>query len=187
MDFKKADFEAAFGTFSQLTPSDMPEVAFAGRSNVGKSSLLNRIFSRKSLARVSGVPGKTITINFDSVDGARMVDLPGYGYAKVSFSEKTRWSGMLEGYFKSDRDIRLVVQLIDMRHPPTKDDLVMINFLQETGYPFIVVMTKCDKLNKAEYNQRIANIETELPTVEMDRIIPFSAVKGDGGEKIKEI
>ncbi|MEG1551037.1 MAG: ribosome biogenesis GTP-binding protein YihA/YsxC [Oscillospiraceae bacterium] len=187
MDFKKADFEAAFGTFSQLTPSDMPEVAFAGRSNVGKSSLLNRIFSRKSLARVSGVPGKTITINFYSVDGARMVDLPGYGYAKVSFSEKTRWSGMLEGYFKSDRDIRLVVQLIDMRHPPTKDDLVMINFLQETGYPFIVVMTKCDKLNKAEYNQRIANIETELPTVEMDRIIPFSAVKGDGCEKIKEI
>ena len=187
MNLQKADFEAAFGTFSQLPLSDLPEIAFSGRSNVGKSSLLNRLFNRKSLARVSSVPGKTVTINFYSADGVRLVDLPGYGYAKVARSEKQRWAEMMEGYFNSDRNIKLVVQLIDMRHPPTKDDLMMLEFLQAQQYNFVVVMTKSDKLNKSEYAARKAKILTELPFVPPERILPFSATNGEGAEQLKEI
>ncbi|MBR5544142.1 MAG: ribosome biogenesis GTP-binding protein YsxC, partial [Clostridia bacterium] len=119
MRYDKAEFKAAYGTFGQLPESNLPEIAFAGRSNVGKSSLLNRLFGRKNLARVSSVPGKTITINFYQVDEYNFVDLPGYGYAKVAKTEKDRWAEMMEGYFNSDRNIKLVVQLVDMRHPPT--------------------------------------------------------------------
>lgn len=187
MNLQKADFEAAFGTFSQLPPSDLPEIAFSGRSNVGKSSLLNRLFNRKSLARVSSVPGKTVTINFYSADGVRLVDLPGYGYAKVARSEKQRWAEMMEGYFNSDRNIKLVVQLIDMRHPPTRDDLMMLEFLQAQQYNFVVVMTKSDKLNKSEYAARKAKILTELPFVPSERILPFSATNGEGAEQLKGI
>lgn len=186
MNFNKAEFEAAYGTFSQLPPSDKTEIVFAGKSNVGKSSLLNCLFSRKSLARVSSVPGKTITINFYSVDNVRMVDLPGYGYAKVAKSEKKRWSEMMEGYFNSNRSINLVVQLVDMRHTPSADDFMMINYLSETGYPFIVVMTKSDKLNKTEYKNRLSAIKEELPDIPEDRIIPFSSQSGEGIDKIKE-
>ena len=156
MNLQDAAFEAAYGTFAQLPTSDLPEIAFSGRSNVGKSSLLNRLFNRKSLARVSSVPGKTVTINFYSVGDVRFVDLPGYGYAKVPKAEKIRWAEMMEGYFNSDRNIKLVVQLVDMRHPPTKDDIMMMEFLQQTGYEFIVVMTKSDKLKKKkEYTERL--------------------------------
>lgn len=186
MNLNKADFEAAFGTFAQLPVSGLPEIAFAGRSNVGKSSLLNKLFNRKSLARVSSVPGKTITINFYNLEDVRFVDLPGYGYAKVSKSEKTRWAEMMEGYFRSERDIRLVVQLMDMRHPPTKDDLLMVDFLRQAGYPFIVVLTKSDKLNKTEYKNRIEGFKTELPDVDACDVIPFSAVSGAGREEILE-
>lgn len=187
MNLQKADFEAAFGTFSQLPSSDLPEIAFSGRSNVGKSSLLNRLFNRKSLARVSSVPGKTVTINFYSADGVRLVDLPGYGYAKVARSEKQRWAEMMEGYFNSDRNIKLVVQLIDMRHPPTKDDLMMLEFLESKQYSFVVVMTKSDKLNKSEYAARKKNILEELPFVPSERILPFSATSGEGAEQLKQI
>ncbi len=184
MNLQKAQFEAAFGTFDQLPPSDLPEVAFAGRSNVGKSSLLNKLFNRKSLARVSSVPGKTITINFYKADDVRFADLPGYGYAKVAKSEKKRWADMLEGYFNSDRDIKLVVQLIDMRHPPTKDDLMMLEFLQSKGFDFVVVMTKSDKLNKSEYAARLKSAQAELEFVPANRLIPFSSVNGEGVESL---
>lgn len=187
MNLQQAKFEAAFGTFAQLPASDLPEVAFAGRSNVGKSSLLNRLFRRKSLARVSSVPGKTVTINFYLADGVRLVDLPGYGYAKVAKSEKQRWSELMEGYFRSERDIRLVVQLVDMRHPPTKDDLAMLEFLEANGYEFVVVLTKSDKLNKTEYAKRLAGARQELPFVPEDRLIPFSAVRGEGAERLTKI
>lgn len=187
MNLQKAQFEAAFGTLNQLPPSDLPEVAFAGRSNVGKSSLLNKLFNRKSLARVSSVPGKTITINFYKVDDVRFADLPGYGYAKVAKSEKKRWADMLEGYFNSDRDIKLVVQLVDMRHPPTKDDLMMLEFLQSKGFDFVVVMTKSDKLNKSEYAARLKGAQEELKFVPADRLIPFSSVNGEGVERLTEI
>ncbi len=187
MRYDKAEFKAAYGTFGQLPDSDLPEIAFAGRSNVGKSSLLNKLFGRKNLARVSSVPGKTITINFYQVDKYNFVDLPGYGYAKVAKTEKDRWAEMMEGYFNSDRNIKLVVQLVDMRHPPTKDDIMMMEFLQSTGYEFIVVMTKADKLKKKkDYNERIEKSKQEMSFVPEDRIIPFSSENGQGLDIVKK-
>jgi len=187
MRYDKAEFKAAYGTFGQLPQSDLPEIAFAGRSNVGKSSLLNKLFQRKSLARVSSVPGKTITINFYEAENVNFVDLPGYGYAKVAKTEKQRWAEMMEGYFNSDRNIKLVVQLVDMRHPPTKDDIMMMEFLQSNGYEFIVVMTKADKLKKkSEYNARIENSKKEMSFVPEDRIIPFSSETGAGLDTLKK-
>ena len=187
MRYDKAEFKAAYGTFSQLPDSDLPEIAFAGRSNVGKSSLLNRLFQRKNLARVSSVPGKTITINFYQVDEYNFVDLPGYGYAKVAKTEKDRWAEMMEGYFNSDRNIKLVVQLVDMRHPPTKDDIIMMEFLQASGYEFIVVMTKADKLKKKkDYNERIEKSKQEMSFVPEERIIPFSSETGAGLDIVKK-
>ena len=187
MRYDKAEFKAAYGTFSQLPDSDLPEIAFAGRSNVGKSSLLNKLFQRKNLARVSSVPGKTITINFYQVDEYNFVDLPGYGYAKVAKTEKERWAEMIEGYFNSDRNIKLVVQLVDMRHPPTKDDLMMMEFLQANGYEFIVVMTKSDKLiKKKDFTERIEGSKKEMSFVPPERLIPFSSENGEGLETVKK-
>lgn len=185
MNYNNAQFEAAFGTLKQLPKSTKPEVAFAGRSNVGKSSILNKIFNRKSLARVSSVPGKTITVNFYSVGDVRLVDLPGYGYAKAAPGEKRRWAELMEGYFKTERDIRLVIQLIDMRHKPTADDMTMLSFLREMGYPFVIALTKCDKLNKTEFNARLSALETELADYADITKIPVSSVKGDGVEAVK--
>lgn len=186
MNFNKAEFNSAYGISNQLPLSDVPEIAFAGRSNVGKSSLLNKLFNRKNLARVSSVPGKTITINFYNVDGNRFVDLPGYGYAKISKQERDRFGELMEGYFQSGRQIKLVVQLIDMRHPPSKDDYNMILFLQQMNIPFIVVLTKADKLKKKEYENRSKLIIDELNDPKYP-VIPFSAVTGLGVDKIKEI
>lgn len=188
MDYSKAQFERAYGTFEQLPASTMPEIVFSGRSNVGKSSLINKVFNRKNLARVSSVPGKTITINFYSCgNDAKIVDLPGYGYAKVAKSEKTRWANMMEQYFNSGRDIKLVVQLVDMRHPATADDIMMMEFLEHAGIDYIVVMTKSDKLNKGEYKSRVENSRHELSFVDPENIIPFSAQTGENVDKIKAI
>ncbi len=186
MRFDKAQYEASYGTSAQLPESAEPEIAFAGRSNVGKSSMLNKILNRKNLARVSSVPGKTVTINFFECDGVKLVDLPGYGYAKVNFSEKKRWADLMEGYFKSERNIRLVVQLTDMRHPVTADDLDMLRFLKAAGYPFIVVMTKSDKLNKTEYKNRLEAVKQELAEFGDVEAIPFSASNGEGAERIRQ-
>ena len=141
MRFDQAVFESASGRAEQLPESTLPEIVFSGRSNVGKSSLINKLVNRKFLARVSSTPGKTATINFYRLQEARLVDLPGYGYAKVSFSEKKRWAELVEGYFQQPRDIRLVIQLVDMRHPPTRDDMQMVSFLCENEFPFLVVLT----------------------------------------------
>lgn len=186
MRFDKVKYEASYGTAQQLPKSDYIEIAFAGRSNVGKSSMLNKILNRKNLARVSSVPGKTVTVNFFDCDGIKLVDLPGYGYAKVNFNEKKRWADLMEGYFTSERNIRLVVQLTDMRHPVTKDDLDMMRFMQSAGYDFIVVMTKSDKLNKTERNKRLEDIHTELAEFGDVKIIPFSASNGEGAEEIRK-
>ena len=185
MRFDNFEFETSFGVSAQLAPSDMPEVAFAGRSNVGKSSLLNKLLGRKNLARVSSVPGKTVTINFFKGSGVRFVDLPGYGYAKVSFSEKKRWSELMEHYFNSERDIKLVVQLTDMRRTPSGDDMDMMRFLQHSGCPFIVVMTKGDKLNKTEYRERCEKIKDELSEFPGVQAIPFSALTGAGTDILR--
>lgn len=185
MNFNKAEFNSAFGISSQLPISDVPEIAFAGRSNVGKSSLLNKLFNRKNLARVSSVPGKTITINFYNVDGNRFVDLPGYGYAKISKQERDRFGELMEGYFQSSRQIELVVQLIDMRHSPSKDDFNMISFMEQMNVPFIVVLTKADKLKKKEFESRSKLIFDELKNPDYP-VIPFSAVTGLGVNEIKK-
>ena len=186
MRFDKVQYEASYGTSQQLPKSDAVEIAFAGRSNVGKSSMLNKVLNRKNLARVSSVPGKTVTVNFFDCDGVKLVDLPGYGYAKVNFNEKKRWADLMEGYFNSGRNIRLVVQLSDMRHPVTKDDLDMMRFMQAAGFDFIVVMTKSDKLNKTERNNRLEAIKEELAEFGDIEAIPFSAQNGEGADKIRE-
>ena len=155
MNFNNVTFERSFGISSQLPPSTLPEVAFAGRSNVGKSSMLNALFGRKSLAKVSQKPGKTSTINFFATEGARFVDLPGYGYARVAKSEKGRWAELIEGYFNQDRNFALVVSLVDIRHEAQQLDLNMINFLMEAGLPFAVVLTKSDKLSRNQQNKQV--------------------------------
>lgn len=189
MNYNKVEFEAAFGTLKQIPQSDLPEIVFAGRSNVGKSSMLNRLFNRKNLARVSSMPGKTITINFFKVENdVRIVDLPGYGYAKVAKGEKRRWAEMMEGYFQSPRNIKLVVQLVDMRHKPSEDDYIMMRFLQDAGLPFIVAATKSDKLNKTQYNERKNALREELAEFgDNITILPFSSEKGEGAEELKKI
>ncbi|MDD7184351.1 MAG: ribosome biogenesis GTP-binding protein YihA/YsxC [Oscillospiraceae bacterium] len=187
MNYSKAEFYASYGKFSQIPPCDRIEIAFAGRSNVGKSTLINKIFNRKNLARVSSVPGKTATINFYSLENIYFADLPGYGYAKVSKSEKERWSELIEGYLNSDRDIRLVFSLIDMRHPPTADDIHMINYLIESELPFVIVLTKADKLKKTEREKRMETLKTEIPYYDQIHIVPFSSMTFEGVEEIRSI
>ncbi len=188
MNFNNANFEKAFGTFGQLEASDLPEICFSGRSNVGKSSLINRVLGRKSIARVSSKPGKTVTVNFYKVDNVRLVDLPGYGYAKVPFSERSRWSELMEGYFGSGRNIKKVFQLVDMRHPATAFDISMLEFLRHYDIDYTIVLTKADKLNKAETEERLRLIWEELGDLSKGaEIIPFSATKGTGVERIREI
>ena len=187
MNYNSAQFETAYGISSQLPESVECEIAFAGRSNVGKSSLINKLLNRKKLARISSVPGKTITINFYKVDKIKFVDLPGYGYAKVSFKEKERWAELMESYFNSQRNISLVVQLVDMRHPVTKDDLEMIEFLKHYDYKFVVVATKSDKLNKTQYKTRMEELKEEIRSVCDAQIIPFSSMNGEGVEELKKI
>lgn len=186
MNFQKVDFEYAAGRKDQLLPSDIPEIVFSGKSNVGKSSLINKLISRKALARVSATPGKTATINFFRLENCRFIDLPGYGYAKVSKSEKDRWAALVEGYFAQERKIALVIQLVDMRHKPSADDVDMINFLIETGYPFAVVCTKSDKLNKTQTQAQAQMYQEMFAEAEID-FYPFSAVKGTGLTEVQEL
>ena len=187
MDFAKTQFETSFGNVSQLPESDMPEIAVSGRSNVGKSSLINRLFSRKNLARVSATPGKTATINFFTDGTARVVDLPGYGYAKVSKAEKDRWNKLIGTYLSSDRDIRLIVQLIDIRHAPSKDDINMINYLIEDEFPMIIVFTKADKLSARQRAERMEGFANEIPCFEDITYIVASSETGEGIPELKEI
>lgn len=188
MNYNKVFYEASYGTSKQLPKSDLPEITFSGRSNVGKSSLMNKIFNRKSLVRVSSVPGKTITVNFFRVEDVRFVDLPGYGYAKLPDKEKMRFADLMENYFNSSRDIRLVVQLVDMRHKPSNDDIGMISFLKENGFNFVVAMTKADKLNKTEFAKQKESISALLGDIGVDvPVIPFSAMNGMGVDEIKKV
>jgi GTP-binding protein len=150
IQYSKADFLASYGLSSQLPESDRPEITFSGRSNVGKSSLINKLCNRKSLARVSSTPGKTATINFYTADPCYLVDLPGYGYAKVSNADRRRWDDLINRYFGARRRCTLLIQLLDCRHAPSADDEQMLHYLQYHGMPFIVALTKADKLKKSE-------------------------------------
>ena len=187
MNFNKAEFVTSFGSFSQLPAPERIEIAFSGRSNVGKSSLINKLFNRKNLARVSAVPGKTATINFYKADNIFIVDLPGYGYAKVAKSEKKRWNELIGGYLSAERELALVVQLVDFRHPPTNDDLQMINALIDGEIPFIIALTKSDKLSKNQRKERRELLKTELPCSEDLTIIETSADTGEGIDELRAI
>jgi len=187
LNYNKAEFTAAYGKFSQIPAPERIEIAFAGHSNVGKSTLINKLFNRKNLARVSSVPGKTATINFYGLENIYFVDLPGYGYAKVAKSEKERWADLIEGYLASDRDIRLVFMLVDSRHAPTKDDVQMINYLIDQEMPFVLVLTKVDKLKKTEREKRMEAFKDEIPCFEEIHSIPFSSQTFEGVEELRSI
>lgn len=189
MNFHNVEYYESYGTSKQIPKSDQMEFVFAGRSNVGKSSLINKIFNRKNLARVSGIPGKTATINIYRLDDIDFVDLPGYGYAKVSKSEKKRWAELIEGYFQkiNERQLVLVFLLLDMRHPPSKDDIQMVNYLIEIGLPFVIILTKCDKLNKTQYAQRLKGFSTELEYGDQIHFYPVSSVNGNGILEVREL
>lgn len=187
MNFNNVTFERSFGISSQLPPSTLPEVAFAGRSNVGKSSMLNALFGRKSLAKVSQKPGKTSTINFFATEGARFVDLPGYGYARVAKSEKGRWAELIEGYFNQDRNFALVVSLVDIRHEAQQLDLNMINFLMEAGLPFAVVLTKADKLSRNQQNKQVSVLRRQLALPEDVPMLVTSSEKREGFDALRKL
>lgn len=186
MDLNNIEFKGVYGTSAQIPASKLPEVSFVGRSNVGKSSLINKLLNRKQLARVSQMPGKTSTINFFGNDAIDLVDLPGYGYAKVAKSELGRWSEMINGYFDQYRFYALVVSLIDIRHPASKLDEQMIEFLKACELPFVIALTKADKVSKNQANKQIAALRKQLdlgPEVEM---ILTSSEKGTGMDTLRK-
>ena len=183
MNFQTVAFEAAAGRADQLPRSDLPEVVFSGKSNVGKSSLLNKLVNRKAIARVSATPGKTATINFYNLDTAWLVDLPGYGYAKVSKAEKDRWGKLMEAYFASGL-IDYGVMIVDARHKPTANDMTMAEWFKNSGKPFVIVANKLDKLRKRDIEPNLALIRQTLELPETVEIIAFSAEKGDGRDAL---
>lgn len=186
MNFHNASFKAAYGTSEQLPASTGPEVSFAGRSNVGKSSLLNKLMYRKGLAKVSSTPGKTATINFFSCDGVRFVDLPGYGYARVSKAEQQRWGALMETYFAMGL-LTLGIQIVDIRHKPTRDDMTMAEWFRASGKPWVIIANKLDKIKKSQLEGNIAEIRQTLLLPEEVPVIPFSAEKGMGREEVLSI
>ncbi len=187
MNFNAVAYEASYGTSQQLPSSKLPEIVFSGRSNVGKSSMINKIFNRKALAKVSSVPGKTKTINFFKADNLRFADLPGYGYAKTSKNEIDRLKSILNTYFSSGRDILLVFQLIDIRHPATKEDINMINSYIDGGIPFVIILTKSDKLSKNQRKQRMDDFLLQIPCADQITFIPFSSLTGEGVDTVRNI
>ncbi|MBR4024660.1 MAG: YihA family ribosome biogenesis GTP-binding protein [Firmicutes bacterium] len=181
MIIKKAELEAVAVKPSQYPEDNMIEIAFAGRSNVGKSSLLNLLTNRKSLARVSGSPGKTRTINFYRInDEFRIVDLPGYGYAKASKAEQATWGDMIEKYLENRQGLKVVAQLVDVRHAPSKQDLQMYDYLKYYGLDGLVILTKADKVSRNELNKNTAMIRKALDLKPEDRTIAVSALKKTG-------
>ena len=153
--YQTAKFVASYGSASKIPPSTCPEVCFVGRSNVGKSSIMNKLFNRKNLVKVSSTPGKTSNVNFFVADGVHFVDLPGYGFAQRSKSERERWADLIFDFLDMERSFNLVVSLVDIRHDPSKLDHQMIEFLQEGGYPFVVALTKADKLSRSQQGRHI--------------------------------
>ena len=186
LNFAKAEFVRAAASQKDFLRDPMPQFAFAGRSNVGKSSVINRLTGRKNLAYVGASPGKTTQINYFRVDGrAYLVDLPGYGYAKVSREEKERWGRLMESYFQDEAGlITLGVLIVDARHKPTANDVVMHDWFRQTGCPEIVVANKVDKLKKSQVEPALALIRETLELTERDTLVPFSAEKGTGKEEL---
>ncbi len=184
MNFQNVEFLISAASPKDFPGNRLPEIAFAGKSNVGKSSVINRLLQRKNFARVGEKPGKTIHVNYFTLDRkCYLVDLPGYGFAKVSASEKARWSKLMEDYFAANR-ITLGVLIVDYRHPPTMNDVTMANWFKESGCPFVVVANKMDKLKKSELEPNLKTIRQDLELSEDTAIIPFSAEKGNGRDDL---
>ena len=184
MNFQNVEFLISAAAPRDFPKNRLPEIAFAGKSNVGKSSVINRLLQRKNFARVGEKPGKTIHVNYFVIDRkAYLVDLPGYGFAKVSQKEKDRWGKLMEDYFAANR-IDLGVLIVDYRHPPTKNDITMANWFIESGCPFVVVANKMDKLKKSELEPNLKTIREDLELPEGTPVIPFSAEKGNGREEL---
>lgn len=186
MNYAKAVFKASYGLSSQLPPSDRPEIIFSGRSNVGKSSLINKLCNRKSLARVSSTPGKTATINFYEIDTVYFVDLPGYGYAKVGQDERRRWDKLINSYFAAARQSCLLVQLLDCRHAPSQDDCMMLEYLQHHKVPFLVALTKADKEKKSRYPAIVEEFKTFCAPYGCKDVILTSSDNGYGIEALQQ-
>lgn len=188
MEFINAELLKTAVRYDQYPPSDMPEIALVGRSNVGKSSLINCLTNRKNLARTSSTPGKTATINFYSIgDRYRLVDLPGYGYAKRSKEERESWGRMIEGYLAKRENLVRVIQLVDARHKPTADDKMMLDWINNYGYEPLLVATKLDKLKKSQVEKNLTEIYNELELGGDAVLIPFSAETREGRENVLEL
>lgn len=184
MNFNKAEFILSATVPRQFVRDGLPQIAFAGRSNVGKSSVINRLLGRKNFARVGAAPGKTTQINYFKIDArAYLVDLPGYGYARVSKAERDRWGALMEEYFASGLISRGVL-IVDSRHAPTADDVTMCGWFRESGCPMVVVANKLDKLKAREVEPNLARIREVLSLTENDILVPFSAEKGTGKEEL---
>ena len=184
MNFNNVSFLISAAAPKDFPSKRLPEIAFAGKSNVGKSSVINRVLNRKNFARVGEKPGKTVHVNYFTIDNqCYFVDLPGYGYAKVSQSEKDRWGRLMENYFAAGR-IDLGVLIVDYRHPPTKNDITMARWFLDSGCPFVVVANKMDKLKKSELEPNLVTIREDLELPENCPIIPFSAEKGNGRDEL---
>ncbi|MBE6954924.1 MAG: YihA family ribosome biogenesis GTP-binding protein [Ruminococcaceae bacterium] len=185
MNLQNAEFAISAATPSSFIRDGMPQIAFAGRSNVGKSSVINRLLLRKNLARVGEVPGKTVHVNYFRIDRQfYLVDLPGYGYAKVSKAEKERWAKLMESYFAEPEQMTLGVMVVDSRHKPTANDVTMAQWFFDTGRPFLVVANKLDKLKKREIEPNLAAIREGLGLGDEIPLIAFSAEKGEGREEL---
>ena len=184
INYQRAHFVASYGKASQIPPSTCPEVSFVGRSNVGKSSIMNKLFGRKGLVKVSSTPGKTSNVNFFEADGVHFVDLPGYGFARRSKAERDRWAQLIGDFFDLERSFNLVVSLVDIRHDPSALDHQMIEFLQEGEFPFVVALTKADKLSRNKQNQQLAAIRKQL-NVPAEDIIVTSSQSGQGIDELK--
>ena len=185
MIIKTAELETVCGITSKLPENSCPECAFAGKSNVGKSSLINGLMNRKSLARTSAQPGKTQTINFYKInDSFYYVDLPGYGYAKVPVEEKARWGKMIERYLQKSRMLKCVFLLIDIRHEPSANDKLMADWIQSQGYIPVIIATKADKLNRSQISKHIKMMREGLGLEKDITVIPFSSVTKQGREEI---
>ena len=189
MNLQKAEFIISVADLSKVPNDGLPQIVFSGKSNVGKSSVINRILQRKNFARVGESPGKTTHINFFRIDGkAYFVDLPGYGYAKVPKTEKERWAKLMEQYFAHPDWISLGILIVDARHKPTENDVTMAKYFQDSGRPVLVVANKLDKLKKSELEPNMALIRQTLALDDATRLIPFSAEKGTGrDELVREI
>ena len=189
MNLQIAEFVTSITGLNRLPADGLPQIVFSGKSNVGKSSVINRVLNRKNFARVGETPGKTVHINFFRIDGkAYFVDLPGYGYAKVPKAEKERWGKLMEQYFSVPERIDLGILIVDARHKPTADDCTMAEYFKSSGRPFVVVANKLDKLKKSELEPNMVLIRQTLALPEETKLIPFSAEKGTGrDELVKEI